>query len=92
LAFLFAALSAMVATALDAIELADSTVLEGDFVGGSNGIIMFNAGDGIESYPEDEVVGVFFGSGVATDQGSSAAATALKVERVADGETLHGRV
>ena len=69
-AFVFAA-----ASASDSIELADGTVLEGDFVGSSNGIIMFNTGDGIEAYPEDEVVGVFFGSGVATAQSESAAAT-----------------
>ena len=69
-AFVFAA-----ASACDSIELADGTVLEGDFVGSSNGIIMFNTGDGIEAYPEDEVVGVFFGSGVATAQSESAAAT-----------------
>jgi len=69
-AFVFA-----VASASDSIELADGTVLEGDFVGSSNGIIMFNTGDGIEAYPEDEVVGVFFGSGVATAQSESAAAT-----------------
>ena len=69
-AFVFAA-----ASASDSIELADGTVLEGDFVGSSNGIIMFNTGDGIEAYPEDEVVGVFFGSGVATAQSETAAAT-----------------
>ncbi|MGR9092865.1 MAG: hypothetical protein ACU85U_20025 [Gammaproteobacteria bacterium] len=63
------------AAASDSIELADGTVLEGDFVGSSNGIIMFNTGDGIEAYPEDEVVGVFFGSGVETAQSESASAT-----------------
>jgi hypothetical protein len=52
----------------DSIELADGTVLEGDFVGSSNGVIMFNTGDGIEAYPEDQVIGVFFSSGVATAQ------------------------
>jgi len=50
----------------DTLELADGTILEGDFVGSSNGIIMFNTGEGIEAFPEDEVVGVFFSSGVAT--------------------------
>jgi hypothetical protein len=48
----------------DSIELADGTVLEGDFVGSSNGIIMFDTGEGIEAFPENEVVGVFFSSGV----------------------------
>lgn len=50
----------------DTIELADGSILEGDFVGSSNGIIMFNTGDGIEAYPEDQVTGVFFSSGVQT--------------------------
>ena len=31
----------------DTLDLADGTLLEGDFVGSSNGIIMFNTGDGI---------------------------------------------
>ncbi len=48
----------------DTIELADGTLLEGDFVGSSNGIIMFNTGDGIEAFPESEVIGIFFSSGV----------------------------
>ena len=48
----------------DSLELADGTVLEGDFVGSSNGIIMFDTGEGIEAFPESEVVGVFFSSGV----------------------------
>jgi hypothetical protein len=50
----------------DSIELADGTVLEGDFVGSSNGIVMFNTGEEIEAYPENQVVGVFFSSGVET--------------------------
>ena len=50
----------------DTIELADGRLLEGDFVGSSNGIIMFNTGEGIEAFPEDEVVGLFFSSGVET--------------------------
>jgi hypothetical protein len=60
---------ALLATGLlfaDTLELADGTLLEGDFVGSSNGIIMFNTGDGIEAFPESEVVGVFFSSGVNT--------------------------
>ena len=56
-----------VGTALaDTLELADGTLLEGDFVGSSNGITMFNTGDDIEAYPESEVVGLFFSDGVAT--------------------------
>lgn len=47
----------------DTLELSDGSILEGDFVGSSNGVIMFNTGDGIEAYPEDQVAGVFFSSG-----------------------------
>ena len=50
----------------DTIELADGTLLEGDFVGSSNGVIMFDSGAGIEAFPENEVVGIFFSSGVET--------------------------
>lgn len=50
----------------DTLELADGTLLEGDFVGSSNGIIMFDTGEGIEAFPESEVVGIFFSSGVDT--------------------------
>ena len=58
-------LSAAAAIA-DTLQLADGTLLEGDFVGSSNGIIMFNTGDSIEAYPESEVVGIFLSDGVAT--------------------------
>ena len=50
----------------DTLELANGTLLEGEFVGSSNGIIMFNTGGSIEAFPESEVVGVFFSDGVAT--------------------------
>ena len=50
----------------DTIELADGTLLEGDFVGSSNGIVMFNTGGNIEAFPESEVVGIFLSAGVAT--------------------------
>jgi hypothetical protein len=59
----------------DTIELADGSILEGDFVGSSNGIIMFNTGDGIEAYPEDQVTGVFFSSGVQTAAAQASAPT-----------------
>ena len=49
----------------DTLELANGTLLEGNFVGSSNGIIMFDSGAGVEAFPEDDVVGVFFSSGVA---------------------------
>jgi hypothetical protein len=50
----------------DTLELADGTLLEGDFIGSSNGIVMFDTGDGIEAFPESKVVGIFFSSGVDT--------------------------
>ncbi len=52
----------------DTLELADGTLLEGDMVGSSNGIIMFNIGDSIEAYPESEVVGIYLSDGVKTRQ------------------------
>jgi len=52
----------------DTIELADGTLLEGDFIGSSNGIIMFNTGADIEAFPESEVIGIFLSEGVATAQ------------------------
>jgi hypothetical protein len=55
----------------DTIELADGTLLEGDFVGSSNGIVMFNTGAGIEAFPEAEVVGIFLSQGVATREAAS---------------------
>jgi len=68
---LLTALAALSAFAIgtvfaDTLELADGTLLEGDFVGSSNGIVMFNTGDGIEAFPEAEVVGIFLSDGVAT--------------------------
>jgi hypothetical protein len=50
----------------DSLELADGTLIEGDFVGSSNGIIMFDVGDSIEAYPESQVVGIFLSDGVET--------------------------
>ena len=50
----------------DSLELADGTLLEGDFVGASNGIIMFDVGGSIEAYPESQVVGIFLSDGVET--------------------------
>ena len=66
--FLIAVLSLFTTCALqaDTIELADGTLLEGDFIGSSNGIIMFDTGAGIEAFPESKVVGIYFSSGVAT--------------------------
>ena len=66
--FLIAAMAALTTGVLlaDTIELADGTLLEGDFVGSSNGIVMFNTGDSIEAFPESEVVGIFLSAGVET--------------------------
>jgi len=61
----------------DTIELADGTLLEGDFIGSSNGIIMFDTGGGIEAFPESKVVGVFFSSGVATREEEAAASVTV---------------
>lgn len=58
----------------DTIELYDGTLLEGDFVGSSNGIVMFDTGDGIQAFPEDQVVGIFLSSGVASAEAYYAAA------------------
>jgi len=57
----------------DTLELANGTIIEGDFVGSSNGIIMFNTGDTIEAYPESQVVGIFLSEGVATAEALAAA-------------------
>ncbi len=60
----------------DTLELADGTLLEGDFVGSSNGIVMFNTGAGIEAFPESEVAGIFLSEGVATAQAKAPAPAA----------------
>ena len=73
--FMVAVLGSLVSGTLlaDTLELADGTLLEGDFVGSSNGIVMFNTGDGIEASPEEQIVGIFFSSGVATAEASAQA-------------------
>jgi hypothetical protein len=68
---------AMLATGIaiaDTLELYDGTLLEGDFVGSSNGIVMFNTGGSIEAFPEDQVVGIFLSAGVASAEAYYAAA------------------
>ncbi len=70
--------------AADTLELADGTLLEGDFVGSSNGIIMFNTGDGIEAFPEAEVVGIFISDGVATREARQQAQAAPQQSRPTD--------
>lgn len=66
LAVLLVMLAGAGMSSADTLELADGRLLEGDFVGSSNGIIMFDTGEGIEAFPESEVVGMWFSSGVAT--------------------------
>ena len=60
----------------DTLELADGTLLEGDFVGSSNGIIMFDTGEQIEAFPESEVVGLFLSAGVETRESNAVEAPA----------------
>jgi hypothetical protein len=69
-------LSAVLATSplfADTIELADGSLLEGDFIGSSNGIIMFNSGGDIQAFPESEVIGIFLSEGVATAEANTTA-------------------
>jgi hypothetical protein len=61
------------ASLADTLELANGQLHEGSFVGSSNGIIMFDTGAGVEAFPEDQVVGVFFSSGVETAEVAIAA-------------------
>ena len=68
----FATLIAGISVA-DTLELYDGTLLEGDFIGSSNGIVMFDIGDGIEAFPEDQVVGIFLSAGVASAEAYYAA-------------------
>ncbi len=63
----------------DTLELADGSVLEGTFIGSSNGITMFDTGDGIEAFPEDQVVGIFLSAGVATAEAVQAASDPASV-------------
>jgi len=60
-------------SAADTLELADGTIMEGDFVGSSNGIVMFNAGDSVEAFPESQVVGIYLSEGVATSEALASA-------------------
>lgn len=87
---LIAALSFFTTAALqaDTLELADGTLLEGDFIGSSNGIIMFDTGGGIEAFPESKVVGLYFSSGVATREKEIAAAEAEASVTVPTGTRL----
>ena len=65
---IIAAIATFAASALlaDTLELANGELHEGSFIGSSNGIIMFDTGAGIEAFPQDQVVGLYFSDGVAT--------------------------
>ena len=76
------------AAVADTLELADGTLLEGDFVGSSNGIIMFNTGESIEAFPESEVVGLFLSAGVATAEAMAAQAPASATGTIPAGTRL----
>ena len=66
-------LAISMASLADTLELADGSILEGNFIGSSNGVIMFDTGGGIEAFPEYQVIGVFFSSGVATAEAAISA-------------------
>lgn len=72
----------------DTIEMADGRLLEGDFIGSSNGIIMFDTGEGIEAFPEAEVVGMWFSSGVATREADAVRTGSAPVISVPAGTRL----
>lgn len=50
--------------ASDTVELYTGTILEGEFTGISNGIMMFKTGGGVEAFPLDHVVAIYFSAGV----------------------------
>jgi hypothetical protein len=65
---IIAGISALTASSLlaDTLELANGQLHEGTFIGSSNGIVMFDTGAGVEAFPQDQVIGLFFSNGVAT--------------------------
>ncbi len=62
---LMSGLAAHFATA-DTLELANGSLLEGEFAGFTNGIVMFKTDAGIKAFPKEEVVGIFMSAGVET--------------------------
>ena len=60
----------------DSLELTDGGMLEGEFIGSSNKIIMFRSGADIEAFPHDDVVAIYLSGPVeaAASAGTSAAA------------------
>ena len=75
-------------TIADTIELADGTLLEGQLVGMSNGIMMFDTGAGIEAFPEAEVVAIYNTEGIATREATQAAAPAPEVKAPPQSKTI----
>jgi hypothetical protein len=65
----------------DTLELADGTLLEGNYVGGNKSSVMFDAGGEISVYELSEVVAVYFSAGAAAAQaqGEAPAAQAITV-------------
>ena len=61
----------------DMLELADGDIMEGDFIGSSNNIIMFDTGGEIQAFPETEVVGIYLSSGVDTRASQSKQSTVV---------------
>lgn len=56
----------------DTLELLDGSLIEGEFVGSSNGIIMFNTGESIEAYREVEVAGIYLGKDATRPESANA--------------------
>lgn len=63
----------------DSLQLADGGMLEGEFIGSSNQIIMFRSGADIEAFPHDEVVAVFLSAGVETVEAAVLAPESSKI-------------
>jgi len=72
----------------DTLELADGTLLEGDLVGTSNDIVMFNTGGEIQAFPESEVVGIYLSAGVATREAEANSLPASPTTTVPSGTRL----
>lgn len=66
IALFAASFTAAFPVSADTLELASGSLLEGDFLGSSNGIIMFDTGNGLEAFPHAKVVAIYLSEGVAT--------------------------
>ena len=56
----------------DSLQLADGGMLEGEFIGSSNGIIMFRSGTDIQAFPHAEVVALYLSAGVEAAEAQAA--------------------